>query len=74
MANEADMVDKPDKNEKADANEANKAEANDANKAVVANGLDNQLGGANVVELNELVETKGHDELNELVASKGLYF
>ena len=31
----------------------------------------NQLKGADVIELNELVVAEGHDELNRLVAAKG---
>ncbi len=59
-ANEADVTNKP--------GDADKAKAEEAEEA---NGLDNQLGGADVVELDELVETKRHDELNELVAAEG---
>ena len=45
--------------------------ADDADKAGKVKGLDNQLGGANVIEINENLVTVSCIELDELVAAKG---
>ncbi len=45
--------------------------ANNADEADKVKGLDNQLGGADVIEINEIFVTKSCIELDELVAAKG---
>jgi hypothetical protein len=56
--------------EVAKADIANVDVANNADEADKVKGLDNQLGGANVIEINEIFVTESCIELDELVAAE----